>query len=76
MEQPRGCSRIKMGEATLMKKQLDGVALVLFGILLCCAEGEINDVFFHSLSDLPFSIVGLLIGCIGLFHVFRGSQDK
>lgn len=59
-----------------MKKQLNGVALVLFGILLCCAEGEINDVFLHSFRDLPFSLVGLLIGCIGLYLVFRGPQDK
>lgn len=59
-----------------MKKQLNGVALVLFGILICCAEGDINHIILHSFTDLPFSLVGLLIGCIGLYLVFRGSQDK
>ena len=57
-----------------MKEQLNGIALILFGILLCCAKGEINDIIFHSIGDLPFSFVGMLIGCAGLFFVFKGSK--
>lgn len=59
-----------------MKEQLKGIALVLFGILLCCAEEGINSIVLHSFSDVPFSLFGLLIGFIGLFFVFRSTQDK
>lgn len=59
-----------------MKEQLKGIALVLFGILLCCAEEGLNSIILHSFSDVPFSLFGLLIGCAGLFFVFRSTQDK
>lgn len=59
-----------------MKKQLRGIALVLFGILLCCAEEGINSIILHSFSDVPFSLLGLFIGCVGLFFTFNSTQDK
>ncbi|MCD8056191.1 MAG: hypothetical protein LUE25_05720 [Clostridiales bacterium] len=59
-----------------MKEQLNGIALILFGILLCCAEEEINNIFLHSISYLPLSFVGFLIGSIGLFFVFKGSRES
>ena len=60
----------------IMKEQLKGIALVLFGILLCCAEDGINSIILHSFSDVPFSLLGLLVGCVGLFLTFRSTQDK
>ncbi|MCD7944297.1 MAG: hypothetical protein LUH43_05340 [Clostridia bacterium] len=59
-----------------MKEQLNGIALILFGILLCCSEMEINDIFLRSIGYLPLSLVGLLIGSIGLFFVFKGSRES
>lgn len=34
---------------------LKGIALILFGILLCISDGEINRTVLHSVSDLPFA---------------------
>lgn len=59
-----------------MQKQIKGMALILFGILLCCAEEGMNSIILHSFSGFPFSLVGLLLGCVGLFLVFRGPQDR
>ena len=59
-----------------MKEQLKGIALILFGILLCCAEEGLNSIILHSFSDVPFSLLGLLIGCVGVFFVFRSTRDK
>ncbi|MCI6639349.1 MAG: hypothetical protein MSH10_00920 [Pygmaiobacter massiliensis] len=59
-----------------MKEQLKGIACILFGILLCCAVEGINSIVLHSFSDVPFSFLGLLIGCARLFFVFGKTQDK
>ena len=59
-----------------MKEQLKGIALILFGILLCCAEEGLNSIILHSFSDVPFSLLGLLIGCVAIFFVFRSTRDK
>lgn len=59
-----------------MKEQLKGIALILFGILLCCAEEGLNNIILHNFSDVPFSIFGLLIGSVGLYFVFSSTQDK
>lgn len=32
------------------KKRLQGIALILFGILLCLAKEEINRELFHSIG--------------------------
>lgn len=59
-----------------MKEQLKGIVLVLFGILLCCAEEGLNSIIIRSFSEFPFSLLGLLIGCVGVFFVFRNGKDK
>lgn len=59
-----------------MKEQLKGISLVLFGILLCCADEGLNSIILYSVSDVPFSLFGLLSGSVGLFIVFRSTQDK
>ena len=45
-----------------MKKQLQGIALILFGILLS--------------ADLPFGFLGVIIGIVGLLFVFKEVNDK
>ena len=52
-------------------KLLKGIALILFGILLCIGGVEINRTILHSFSDFPFSLFGIITGTIGLVMVFR-----
>lgn len=59
-----------------MKEQLKGIALILFGILLCCAKEGLNSIILYSFSAVPFSLLGLLMGCVGIFFVFRSTRDK
>ena len=39
-----------------MKKQMMGIAFLLFGILLCCADEGLNQIIRRSFSDFPFSL--------------------
>ena len=55
---------------------MTGIAFLLFGILLCCAEEGLNHIIRRSFSDFPFSLVGLLMGCIGLFFAVKGAQER
>lgn len=55
---------------------LKGIALILFGILLCVGGPEINDIIFHSIQDLPFSIIGVTLGIIGLVMVFSNNAKE
>ena len=48
-----------------MTGQLKGITLVLFGILLCCAEDRLNDTVFKDFF-LPFTIIGVMIGVVGV----------
>ena len=50
-------------------KILKGIALIMFGILLCIGGIEINSNI--SINDLPFSLFGIITGTIGLVMVFR-----
>ena len=45
-----------------MKKQLQGIALILF--------------FFFLSADLPFGFLGVIIGIVGLIFVFKEVNDK
>ena len=56
---------------------LKGIALILFGILLCVGGQEVNDIIFHSIQDLPFSILGITLGIVGLVMVFSNhAKDE
>ena len=57
-------------------KVLKGIALILFGILLCAGGTEINSTLLSSLSDFPFSLLGVIIGAVGLLMVFIKDTDK
>lgn len=53
-----------------------GIALILFGILLCLGGPEINNTILHSLSDFPFSLSGVIVGMAGLVMVFLKDRNK
>ena len=59
-----------------MKESLKGIVLVLFGILLCCADKGINSTVLASWSDFPFSFLGVWFGIAGIIFVFRKTGDK
>ena len=52
-----------------------GIALILFGILLCIAGEDINKTLLSSLSDFPFSLVGIISGIAGLVMIFAKNKD-
>lgn len=55
---------------------LKGIALILFGILLCLGGSELNHSIFHSIHDLPFTIIGVIVGIIGLIMVFEENLKR
>ena len=59
-----------------MKRQLQGIALILFGILLCIGSGELNGTIFHGFSYIPFSAIGVVSGVTGLIFVFGKTKGK
>lgn len=56
-------------------KEIKGIVLILFGILLCLSGTEINSTLLHSLSDFPFSVFGLITGAIGLAMIFIKDKE-
>lgn len=38
-----------------MEDKIKGIALLLFGILLSCAQDGLNDTIFASMSEIPFA---------------------
>lgn len=56
-------------------KKLKGIALILFGILLCISGSEIDRIFMYKLYFVPFSMIGVIVGIIGLAMVFN-EKDK
>ena len=59
-----------------VNKTLKGIALILFGILLCICSGEINNTVLHGFSYFPFSLIGLIVGVVGLVMIFKKDRDK
>jgi hypothetical protein len=57
-----------------MKKQLQGLALILFGILLGVVDNTLNSTILDYFSDFPFALIGLIVGVIGLALVFQASE--
>lgn len=58
-----------------MEKQLKGIALILFGILLCVSDYALNHTVFRNFSDFPFSFLGILIGVAGIVFVFKNNRE-
>lgn len=59
-----------------MQNQIKGLALLLFGILLCLSGNELNQTIFASLSNLPFGLIGLVVGAYGLVMVFISGKGN
>lgn len=59
-----------------MERQLKGISVILFGMLLCCAESGLNDTVFATLSDMPISAIGVIIGIVGLIITFTKVNKK
>ena len=57
-----------------MNKQLKGIALLLFGILLCISDRILNYTLLSSLPNFPFAPAGVIAGIIGLVFVFRRQE--
>ena len=57
-----------------MKKQLNGIALILFGILVSLASDSLEHYITHSVT-VPWVMIGLLIGIIGVVLVFLKPKD-
>lgn len=57
-------------------KSLRGIALILFGILLCVGGTQINDTLLYNFVDFPFSLIGILVGAVGLAMVFDNKEIK
>lgn len=57
-------------------KILKGIALILFGILLCLGSGELNNVVFIGFSYIPFSLIGVISGVVGLVLIFVKSKEE
>ena len=53
-----------------------GIALILFGILLCVAGADINKTLLSSFSDFPFSLAGIISGIAGLVMIFAKNKDE
>ena len=52
-----------------------GIALILFGILLCAGSEEINATILFSFGDFPFSAIGVIVGAVGLYMVFSDKAE-
>ena len=57
-------------------KTMKGIALILFGILLCLASGEMNNVVLLGVSYIPFSLFGVISGIAGLVFVFVKGKGE
>ena len=53
-----------------------GIALILFGILLCVAGADINKTLLSSFSDFPFSFVSGIAGLVMIFAKNKDAKDK
>lgn len=57
-------------------KNFKGIALILFGILLCLASGELNNVVFIGVSYIPFPLLSVISGVVGLGLIFAKNKDN
>ncbi len=57
-----------------MKNQLNGIALILFGILVSLASTSLDYYITHSVT-VPWVLIGLAIGIAGVVLVFLKPKD-
>lgn len=58
-----------------MKKLLQGIAFILFGILLSVSEEILNEWVTHSIT-IPWGLLGVALGVLGLVIVLMNTKDK
>lgn len=54
-----------------MRRQLRGIALIIFGIMMLEGTGTLNNIFWSV--DIPWGIFGVIIGIAGLVVAFLGD---
>ena len=59
----------------MSSKVSKGIALLLFGILLCAGSGEINATILYNFGDFPFAAIGVIVGSVGLYMVFSDMAE-
>ena len=59
----------------MSSKVSKGIALLLFGILLCAGSEEINTMLLSGFGDFPFSAIGVIVGAVGLYMVFSDKAE-
>lgn len=52
-----------------------GIAVILFGILLSASSAEMNRTVLASWSDFPFTLIGIIVGIVGLVMVFKSNNE-
>lgn len=65
-----------MEEMNDMKRQLQGIVLVLFGILLGVCGDSINSTILSNMADAPFGLFGVCIGVLGLYFAFAKEKEN
>ena len=58
-----------------MRKLLQGIAFILFGILLCVSEETLNDWVTHSIT-VPWGLLGVALGVLGLVIFLMNPKDE
>ena len=73
----RGISigKSKFLEVVMNNKIAKGLALLLFGILLCAGSGEINATILYNFGDFPLAAIGVIVGAVGLYMVFSDMAE-
>ena len=67
-----------LSEVMYMEKKLDGIALISFATLLYCLSGKLSDfiVLIGIGFTIPWALIALLIGVVGLVLVFKDKTKS
>ena len=67
-----------LSEVMYMEKKLDGIALISFATLLYCLSGKLSDfiVLIGIGLTIPWALITLLIGVVGLVLVFKDKTKS
>ena len=66
---------ISGGVEVMNNKIAKGLALLLFGILLCAGSEEINATILYNFGDFPLAAIGVIVGAVGLYMVFSDMAE-
>ena len=60
-----------------IRRQVQGIALILFGWMLCTMEKtHVDPAFLKGLERFPFPLLGICVAAAGLVLVFRKENDN